>query len=69
MAIASAVQKNGNVYIYNEKGGTLAVVPAGIGPNDGLKGYTASTVSIKRGSFIYVYNEKGGITNSIATAP
>jgi len=29
-------------------------------PEDGLAGYTSSTVSMRRGSFIYTYNEKGG---------
>lgn len=66
MAIASAVEKNGNVFIYNESGGVAAVVPAGIGPKDGLQGYTSSTVSIRRGFFIYVYNDKGGIIRNIA---
>lgn len=67
MAIASAVEKNGNVYIYNEKGGVIAAVHAGTGPNDGLKGYTSSTVSIRRGFYVYIYNDKGGIVNTIAT--
>lgn len=68
MAIASAVEKNGNVYIYNEKGGIVAVIPAGLGPKDGLVGYTSSTVSIRRGFYVNVYNEKGGIINAIATS-
>lgn len=68
MAIASAVEKNGNVYIYNEKDGTMAVIPAGTGPKDGLMGYTSTTVSIRRGFYVNVYNEKGGIVNSIATS-
>lgn len=68
MAIASAVQRNGNVYIYDEKGGAIAALSAGVGPKDGLQGYTSSTVSIRRGMFIYVYNEKGCLTNSIPTS-
>jgi hypothetical protein len=30
--------------------------------NDGLKGYTGSSVNIQRGGLIYTYNEKGSQT-------
>ncbi len=59
MAIGSAVQRGFSVYIYDEKGHQLGVVGAGSGPNDGLKGYTGSTVSVRRGNSIYIYDEKG----------
>lgn len=65
MAIASAVQRNGFVNIYDEKGGIIAAVPAGNGGKDGLHGYTATTVSIRRGMFMYIYNEKGSLVRSI----
>lgn len=59
MAIGSAVQKGAFVYIYDEKGKQIGTVPAGSGKDDGLKGYTATTVSVRRGAFIYIYDEKG----------
>jgi hypothetical protein len=36
----------------------MGAIPAGNGPNDGLKGYTSSQVNVQHGSFIYSYNEK-----------
>ena len=59
MAIASAVQRGHYVYVYNEKGRQLASLTAGSGPEDGLKGYTGSSVSVRRGSYIYTFDEKG----------
>lgn len=65
MAIGNAVQRGGFVYVYNEKGSQIACLPAGSGPNEGLKGYTGSTVNIQRGAFIYIYNEKGSQTGCV----
>jgi hypothetical protein len=59
MAIGNAVQKGSWVYIYDEKGRQLATVSAGSGPQDGLMGYTSSTVNVRKGSWIYTYDEKG----------
>jgi hypothetical protein len=59
MSIASAVQIGTFVYLFDEHGGPLAVIPSGEGPDDGLIGFTGSTVSIRRGSFAYTYNERG----------
>lgn len=59
MAIGNAVQRSGLVYVYDEKGRQLSALSAGSGPNDGLKGYTGATVSIRRGSLIYTYDDKG----------
>jgi hypothetical protein len=33
-------------------------VSSGNGPDDGLKGYTSTTVNVRRGNVIYTYNEK-----------
>jgi hypothetical protein len=33
--------------------------PHGSGPNDGLLGFTGSTVTARYGSVIYTYDEKG----------
>ena len=59
MSVGNAVQRGSTVHIYDEKGHQLAAVPAGSGKDDGLKGYTSSTVSVRRGSTIYTYDEKG----------
>lgn len=59
MPIGNAVQKGSFVYVYDEKGRQLCTISAGGGPNDGLTGYTSTTVNIRRGGFIFTYNEKG----------
>lgn len=59
MAIGNAVQRGSVVYVYDEKGRQLATLSAGVGPQDGLKGYTGTTVSIRRGTTIYTYNARG----------
>ncbi len=66
MAIGNAVQRGSFIYVYDEKGVTLCTLPAGSGSNDGLKGYTSSTVNVHRGGWIYSYNEKG---MQISTTP
>ena len=60
MAIGMAVQKGGIVYVYDEKGRELATKGAGMGKNDGLKGYTSGTFTVQIGNILYTYNEKGG---------
>ncbi len=59
MEILTAVQQGSNVYVYNEKKQQIFYRFAGIGPSDGLKGYTSNTVSIQRGHYIYTYNQEG----------
>ena len=59
MEILTAVQRGSNVYVYNAKKQQIFYRFAGIGPSDGLKGFTDSTVSIQRGCYIYTYNQKG----------
>ena len=59
MAIGNAVQRGSFVYIYDDKGRQTGSAPAGSGKNDGLKGYTSSSVNIQRGPFIYMHDEKG----------
>ena len=66
MAIGNAVQRSSFVYVYDEKGRQLCTLSAGAGPQDGLKGYTSSTVNIRRAAFIYTYDEKG---RQISTTP
>lgn len=59
MAIGNAIEKGPLVYVYDEKGHQIFTKAAGSGPNDGLKGYTSSTVNIRKGPLIYTYDEKG----------
>jgi len=59
MAIGNAVERGSLVYIYDEKGRQTATVSKGSGANDGLKGYTSSTVNVRRGSLIHSFDEKG----------
>ena len=59
MAIGNAVQRGHVVFVYDEKNQQVTTLPAGSGPNDGLKGYTGSSVNIQRGDIIITYNEKG----------
>lgn len=47
MAIGNAVQRGLFVYIYDENGRKTGLAPAGSGKDDGLKGYTPSSVNIQ----------------------
>jgi hypothetical protein len=57
--IGSVLEKQLSVIVYDEKGRTLFTKPLGIRPGDGLKGYTATTVSIRSGSSIHTYDDRG----------
>jgi hypothetical protein len=59
MPIGTAVRRGSSVYVYDEKGRQLAVIGTGSRPEDGLTGYTSTTVSVRRGESIYTYDEKG----------
>jgi hypothetical protein len=59
MPIGNAVEREGAVFVYDEKGRQLFSVASGNQPGDGLKGYTSTTVSVRRGGSIYTYNERG----------
>ncbi len=63
--IVTAVQRGSQVYVYGAGQRQLCAVFAGNGPDDGLKGYTSSTVSVRRGGTIYVYNAKGQQISSV----
>lgn len=66
MAISNAVQSSGFVHIYNESGHITATIGVGSEPDDGLKGYTSSSVNIKMGSFVHSYDEQGHVINTVA---
>ena len=53
MAIGSAYQNGNYVSVLDESGRFLFSEFAGTEPDDGLKGYTNSTVSIQRCGYIY----------------
>ncbi len=62
MTIESVVQKSYTITIYGEKGRILGNIPTN--PGDMLMGYTATSVSVRKGGFINVYNERGAMTYS-----
>ena len=57
MTIGNSIEKNG--FVYGEKERQLTSLTAGSGPDDGLQGYTSSTVNIRKGDFVYTYDERG----------
>jgi hypothetical protein len=57
--IGSVLEKQLSVIVYDEKGRTLFTKPLGTRPGDGLKGYTATTVSIRSGASIHTYDDRG----------
>ena len=59
MAIGSAIERGSLICVYDERGMTLFSNTRGSGPNDGLMGFTGSTVTARFGSIIYTYDEKG----------
>lgn len=60
--IANAVQRGGSIYLYDETGQDL---PVSIATGGGaLIGFTASTVSIKKGNLIFTYDKWG---NAVGT--
>lgn len=58
MAIAMAQERNGFIYVYDEKNHQLFSLTGE------LCGYTAGTVTVKRNGFLYTYDEKGHQTSS-----
>jgi hypothetical protein len=65
MAIGNAVQRDPFIYIYNEQGQQTAALSMGSEPNDGLCGYTSSSVNVRKGPFIYSYDENGSQINVV----
>lgn len=63
--IVTAVQRGSQVYVYGPNQRQLCAVFAGNGPDDGLKGFTSTSVSVRRGNMIYVYNAKGQQVSSV----
>ena len=59
MAIGSALERGSFIIVYDEHGRTLFSKARGSGPQDGLLGFTSSTVTIRRGSVVSTYDEHG----------
>jgi hypothetical protein len=55
--IGSALERGS--LIFDEHGRTLFAKAKGSGPEDGLLGFTGSTVTVRFGSIIYTYDEDG----------
>ena len=57
--IGSAIERGSLICAFDEHGMTLFSKAKGSGPNDGLLGFSGSTVTVRFGSIIYTYDEKG----------
>jgi hypothetical protein len=56
MPIATAVQRGAYVHVYDERGVEICSIPS----NNGLVGYTSTTVTVKgNGGYNLIYNDKG----------
>jgi len=67
MAISNAVERHHIVFVYDHKGRNTAQIYAGHDPGDGLKGFTESTVIVRKLGRIFVHNERGAVQNRAAT--
>jgi hypothetical protein len=68
MAISNAVERHHIVFVYDEEGRNTAQIYAGNDPGDGLKGFTDSTVTVRKLGRIFVHNELGAVQNRVTTA-
>ena len=50
--------------MYNEQGQMLYSKSKGLGPNDGLLGFSGSTVTVRSGSVVFTYGQHGEILYS-----
>jgi len=57
--IGSALERGSLIVVYDEKGMSLFSKSKGSGPQDGLLGFTGSTVTVRFGSLIHTYGEHG----------
>jgi hypothetical protein len=57
--IGSAIERGSLIVVFDQHGTTLFSKANGSGPNDGLLGFTGSTVTVRFGSVIYTYDERG----------
>ena len=59
MMIGSAIERESAIFVYDERGHILYSKALGNGPDDGLLGFTGSTVTVRFGSVIYTYGLRG----------
>jgi hypothetical protein len=59
MAIGSAIERGSLIYVFDEHGRTLFAKAKGNGADDGLLGFSGSSVTARFGSVIYTYDEHG----------
>lgn len=60
MTIGHAVQRGTLIYVYDQDGRQITSISApGRFPDDGLKGYTTSSIHVQKGTLIYTYDEAG----------
>jgi hypothetical protein len=64
MAIGSAIERGSQIFVYDERGHMLFSKPKGSGPQDGVLGFTGSTVTVKSGSTTLTYGEYGQVLYS-----
>lgn len=65
MSIQIAAPSGNAVSVYDERGQMIFVVPLGTDPEDGLVGYTASGVSVRRGNVVNTYDERGRMVRTV----
>lgn len=65
MSISKAVERHHIVFVYDDKGRNTAQIFAGHWPGDGLKGFTESTVTVRKLGRIVVHNERGAVQPTI----
>ena len=57
--IGSVIERGSFIFAYDQHGRTLFSKARGSGPEDGLLGFSSSTVTVRYGSIIYTYDERG----------
>lgn len=69
MAIGKAIQRGTLIYIYDQDGKAVTSISVpSRWPTDGLKDYTPTNVSVRKGSLLYNYDKHGRRTG-ITPAP
>ena len=74
MAIGSAIERGSLICVFDEHGITLFSKAKGSGPNDGLLGFTGSTVTVRFGRSSHLRRKghdailQGGVTGSMIPA-
>jgi hypothetical protein len=62
--IGSAVERGSLIFVFDEDGRTLFSKAKGSGPDDGLLGFSSSSITVRFGPVIYTYDEDGYTLNA-----